>query len=129
MDCSGASEAWVLSSSASWSCVIMVMTEPTVDDVELAARLRAGDETAFAGLVDAYGPALRRLARCCGASDAWVGGRGTAATTTRCGSGATRSPRSIGGGPASPSESRHCSVRRHRRRSRLWPRRGLKRWG
>src|ERR687897_1283313 len=64
MDCSGASEAWVLSSSASWSCVIMVMAEPTVDDVELAARLRAGDETAFAGLIDAYGPALRRLARC-----------------------------------------------------------------
>ena len=42
----------------------MVMAEPTVDDVELAARLRAGDDTAFAGLIDAYGPALRRLARC-----------------------------------------------------------------
>ena len=40
------------------------MAEQTVDDAELAARLRAGDETAFAGLIDAYGPALRRLARC-----------------------------------------------------------------
>src|ERR671919_1954651 len=40
------------------------MAEQTVDDAELAAGLRAGDETAFAGLIDAYGPALRRLASC-----------------------------------------------------------------
>ena len=41
-----------------------VMPEPAVDDAELASRLRAGDQTAFVGLIDAYGPALRRLARC-----------------------------------------------------------------
>src|SRR5918996_3064767 len=41
-----------------------VTPQSTIDDAELAARLRAGDEAAFAGLIDAYGPALRRLARC-----------------------------------------------------------------
>ncbi len=38
--------------------------KPTLDDPGLAARLRAGDEDAFSDLIDAYGPALRRLARC-----------------------------------------------------------------
>lgn len=41
-----------------------VTPQSTIDDTELAARLRAGDEAAFAGLIDAYGPALRRLAQC-----------------------------------------------------------------
>lgn len=36
----------------------------TLDDGGLAARLREGDEDAFSDLIDAYGPALRRLARC-----------------------------------------------------------------
>ncbi|MEW6582313.1 MAG: RNA polymerase sigma factor [Actinomycetota bacterium] len=33
------------------------------DDAELVAALRRGDEAAFAGLVDTWGPALLRLAR------------------------------------------------------------------
>ena len=37
--------------------------EHTVDDAALAARLRNRDEKAFVALVDAYSPALRRLAR------------------------------------------------------------------
>src|SRR5919106_6931684 len=41
----------------------MAAPERTLDDAELAARLRAGDERAFAELIDAYGPGLRRLAR------------------------------------------------------------------
>lgn len=40
-----------------------VMPEAAVDNVELAARLRAGDEMAFEGVIHAYGPALHRLAR------------------------------------------------------------------
>jgi RNA polymerase sigma-70 factor (ECF subfamily) len=40
------------------------MPEGAVDDAELAARLRAGDETAFAGVIHAYGRALHRVARC-----------------------------------------------------------------
>jgi RNA polymerase sigma-70 factor (ECF subfamily) len=38
-------------------------TEQTVDDTQLATRLRNGDERAFADLLDACNPALRRLAR------------------------------------------------------------------
>lgn len=41
-----------------------VTAEAALADAELAARLRAGDETAFAGVIHAYGPALHRLARC-----------------------------------------------------------------
>lgn len=35
----------------------------TVDDAELAARLRDGDAETFADVIEAYSPALRRLAR------------------------------------------------------------------
>ena len=38
--------------------------EQTIEDAELAARLRNGDDRAFTGLIAAYDPALRRLARC-----------------------------------------------------------------
>jgi RNA polymerase sigma-70 factor (ECF subfamily) len=43
---------------------VTVIPEAVVDDPELAARLRAGDETAFAGVIHAYGSALHRVARC-----------------------------------------------------------------
>jgi RNA polymerase sigma-70 factor (ECF subfamily) len=39
------------------------VTERGAGDAELVAALRGGDETAFAGLVDAWGPGMMRLAR------------------------------------------------------------------
>jgi RNA polymerase sigma-70 factor (ECF subfamily) len=40
------------------------------DDVDLIARLRAGDEDAFARLLDSLGPSMRRVARMYVSSDA-----------------------------------------------------------
>jgi RNA polymerase sigma-70 factor (ECF subfamily) len=39
------------------------MARDPAEDRELVAALRRGDEAAFMGLVDEYGPALLRVAR------------------------------------------------------------------